>query len=297
MSAVAPAIITRAQWGANPLVTPAARIATPSQELWIHHSGGEQFDAAGLRLLQAFALHRTDASYIDLEYTLLVDHVDCTIYESRGIGHDSAATYDHNTISHAICVMGNFQVDQPSDLLIRTLANLAAWGYEHGWWSICGFTGGHRDASGNSTACPGNNLEAAIPRINALAQAIHNGTGPTPPAPAPMVPNLAKGTTHDDGHGGTVETQLVTLTHRGFGLFDGAWKTGIAAPTLISAVLNGPAPKQDFHNSTDDWWLDSADMVIRAQIRFDYVVVTGKVPDGTPASAVPASVDVHVTVA
>lgn len=128
--------------------------------------------------------------------------------------------------------------------------------------------------------------------IAAAEQVIH------PSAPiVPMVPNLAKGVTSDDGHGGKVESQLVTMTHRGFGLFDGAWKTGIAAPKIIGAVLNGPAPRQDFHASTDDWWLSSADMVVRAQVRNDYVVVTGKVPDGTPAANVPASVAVHVTVA
>lgn len=185
MAASDPHIISRAQWGANPLVTPAGSIPMPSKELWLHHSAGEQFGDAGMRMLQSFTLHRPDASYVDLEYTFCVDHVNCNVYESRGPGKNSAATGGHNSISHAICVMGNFQTDEPSDALVHALANLVAWGFEHGWWPL-GFTGGHRDASGNSTACPGEHLEAKLPAINALAVSIHNGSV-TRPAPKPPV--------------------------------------------------------------------------------------------------------------
>lgn len=188
MAAIAPMIINRAQWGANPVLTPAGHIPTPSRELWLHHTAGEQFDEAGMRMLQSFTLHRPDEHYVDLEYTFVVDHQDCRIFESRGPGHDSAATGGHNSISHAICVMGNFEIDEPSGQLIETLANLVAWGYEQGWWPL-GFTGGHRDASGNSTACPGDHLEAKIPTINTRAVAIHQGAPPTPPAP-PIPPKV-----------------------------------------------------------------------------------------------------------
>jgi hypothetical protein len=184
MPASDPHIIPRAAWGANPLVTPAGSILTPTEELWLHHTGGEQFDEAGMRMLQQYAMHH---GYVDLEYTFVLDHVDCKVFKSRGVGKNSAATGGHNTVSHAVCVMGYFQDvvvngvvvrtgDVPSDKLIATLANLVAWGFEHGWWKHCAFTGGHRDASGNSTACPGNKLEAVIPKINALALQIHGAT-------------------------------------------------------------------------------------------------------------------------
>lgn len=204
MTATAPVIITRPAWGANPLITPAGAISLPSEELWLHHTAGEQFDAAGMRMLQAFTLHRTDEHYVDLEYSFVLDHLDCSIFESRGVGRNTAATGgrvrilglpigpNHNTISHAICVMGDFTVDEPSDQLLETLANLVAYGFEQGWWPL-GFTGGHRDASGNSTACPGNKLEARIPQINARAVAIHQGTpGPTPPPVSKEEPMLVR---------------------------------------------------------------------------------------------------------
>jgi len=199
MAATPPTIISRAQWGANPAVTPAATIPIPTSELWLHHSGGEQFGAAGMRLLQSFTLHRQDVKYVDLEYTFVVDHQTCQIFESRGPGHDTAATFDHNAVSHAICVMGNFETDPVSDQLVETLANLVAWGYEQGWWPL-GITGGHRDASGNSTSCPGDHLEIQIPRINGRAHAIHAQLAPMKVKPMhsppivlpPIVADLAR---------------------------------------------------------------------------------------------------------
>jgi hypothetical protein len=182
VTAQAPPIVTRSQWGANPAVTPAGPISTPSPELWLHHTAGEQFGAAGMRMLQQFTLHRPDAHYVDLEYTFVVDHASLQIFESRGPGRNTAATGGHNDRSHAICVMGNFETDPVTPALINVLANLVAYGYEQRWWPL-GFTGGHRDASGNSTACPGDHLEAVIPIINATAAHIHAGGTPMPPTP------------------------------------------------------------------------------------------------------------------
>ncbi len=178
MTAHDPGIVSRAAWGANPLNTPAGQIAVPSAELWLHHTAGEQFGAAGMRMLQQFTTHRTDSHYVDLEYTFVLDHTSNQVFESRGVGRNTAATLGHNDVSHAICVMGNFQNDPVSDSLVDTIANLVAWGFERGWWPL-GLTGGHRD-SGFSTACPGDHLEARIGDINARARAIHVGTPPPP---------------------------------------------------------------------------------------------------------------------
>lgn len=191
------AIISRAAWGANPLITPASPIALPTPELWLHHSAGEQFGAAGMRMLQSFTLHRQDAHYVDLEYTFVVDHQSCQIFESRGPGRNTAATGGHNDVSHAICVMGNFQNDDPSDHLLDTLAELVVYGYRQGWWKYPRFTGGHRDASGNSTACPGDHLEAKLGEINARAAHLLEPHPPQPTPPEGTVQFAAK--TNQDG--------------------------------------------------------------------------------------------------
>jgi hypothetical protein len=166
-------IVSRGAWGANPLHTSAGAVATPTPELWLHHTASTGIHgAAGMRQLQAAALAE---GYADIEYSFLVDNPTPTIYEGRGAGRQPAATADHNAISHAICVFGNFEVEQPSDALIAELGALVGDGHARGWWPAT-ITGPHRDASGNSTACCGRNLIARIADINAIA------AGAAPPA-------------------------------------------------------------------------------------------------------------------
>jgi hypothetical protein len=85
-------------------------------------------------------------------------------------------TKDHNTISHAICIIGNFTTTPPGPETLEATAKLVAYGYQEGWWPL-GFTGGHRDALVDGeppgTACPGDALYALIPSINARAIEIY----------------------------------------------------------------------------------------------------------------------------
>lgn len=156
-------ITSRAEWGANPLNTPANTIAVPAPELWLHHTASSGLHgASGMRSLQAGALA---GGYVDLEYTVCAD-TDGTAFMSRGPAHNTAATADHNTVSHAVCCMGNFETDMPSDRLLDVIVDLAVWLYAGGWSRTRTFTGPHRDASGNSTACCGRHLIDRIPEIN-----------------------------------------------------------------------------------------------------------------------------------
>jgi hypothetical protein len=172
-----PTIVTRAAWGANPLVTPASAIATPSPELWLHHTASTGLHgSSGMRQLQAGALA---GGYVDLEYSYVVDNPTPTVFESRGPGRNTAATADHNERSHALCVMGNFETDRPSSMLLDVLAELVAWGNGAGYWPAA-ITGPHRDASGNATACCGRYLIEQIPEINRRA----GSSSSSPPAGA-----------------------------------------------------------------------------------------------------------------
>jgi hypothetical protein len=162
-------VVTRAQWGAR---APLSRhlIATPTPELWIHHSAGA-LDAGGngvwwddVRGIQDF--HMDGRGWSDIAYSFLVGGG--RIFEGRGAGVAGGHTKGHNTISHAICLIGNYDEWQPQPGDLEAIAQLVRHGREQRWWGA--ITGGHRDASGASTACPGRHLEAAIPRIEALAQ-------------------------------------------------------------------------------------------------------------------------------
>jgi hypothetical protein len=100
----------------------------------------------------------------DIAYSFLINH-EGTIYEGRGAGIAGGHTAGHNTVSHAVCLMGNYDTETPSVAAMRSIVELARYGHSTGWWRE-GFTGGHRDASGASTSCPGRNLHSQISTLN-----------------------------------------------------------------------------------------------------------------------------------
>lgn len=152
--------VTRSEWRArNP--KSVTTIPLPTPELWLHHTAGSERGHAGMRAIQDY--HMDVRGYYDIAYSFVVDPDSLKVYVGRGPGIQGGHTEDHNSISHAICVMGNFDVLQPSNALLRTLAELINHGIAQGWWR--GLSGGHRDASGASTACPGKYLYAEVNRI------------------------------------------------------------------------------------------------------------------------------------
>jgi hypothetical protein len=168
-------IIGRAEWGARPARSRHV-IDTPTPELWLHHSAGA-LDAGGngvwwddVRGIQRY--HVDGRGWSDIAYSFLVGGG--LIFEGRGVGIAGGHTKGHNTISHAICLIGNYDwmTATPEDL--AAIGWLVGEGRRRGWW--VDLSGGHGDASGASTACPGRHLEAAIPTIRAA------GT-PAPPIP------------------------------------------------------------------------------------------------------------------
>lgn len=167
-------IVSRSAWGARP-PTRVHRIPVPTRDLWLHHTAGSESGAAGMRQIQRF--HMDTKGWSDIAYSFVIDPTDNAIYEGRGAGVAGGHTAGHNTTSHAICIMGNFDTEHPSPTLLRTIADLVRHGRDRGWWRD--LTGGHRDASGASTACPGRHLYAAIPEIRALS----SGSAPVPTPP------------------------------------------------------------------------------------------------------------------
>lgn len=225
-------IIPRTQWGAPPTTTPT--ITTPTPELWLHHTAGTQRGPAGMRQIRQAHLNR---GWQDIGYSFVIDPHDQAIYEGRGPGRQGAHTEGHNSKSHGICIMGNYEADTVTPQLINTIADLVHHGHQQGWWPPT-ITGGHRDTK--PTACPGQHLYNAIPQIN------HTATQPEPPMPNQphtWTLNDLPNTTH------TVETmyQAVRLTDTN-GITE--WKRDLAnklaqhqdpTPTLewIWLALNG----------------------------------------------------------
>ncbi len=157
-------IISRADWGARPPKNPPRSIPTPSPELWLHHSASADGETLRVRAIQRY--HQNVKGWNDIAYSYLISGSG-TIYEGRGAGVSGAHTKNHNSISHGICVMGNFNLYHPTKPSLTAVVELLQHGHAEGWWPDQ-LTGGHRDVG--STSCPGHNLYPLIPDLNIQAE-------------------------------------------------------------------------------------------------------------------------------
>lgn len=155
-------IISRNQWRAK---APKYRrtIATPTDELWLHHFASEHHGAVGMRAIQQY--HMDSKGWSDIAYSFCVDD-NGDIYEGRGAGIAGGHTKNRNSVSHAICLMGNFHQRPVPRSAMQSAAALAALGIDRGWWT--GWTSGHRNAPGASTSCPGDYAMRAFTDLRAL---------------------------------------------------------------------------------------------------------------------------------
>lgn len=173
-------IIPRAQWGAkyDRGFSPAP---LPAREVWLHHSATIapdllppfDDDDESVRLLERIGEQRFGGG---ISYTFVVTPVG-RVYEGHGVDRQGAHTKNRNDFSRAICLIGNYDLQHVSDAQIASVAGLLRLGKDSGWWLEARLNGGHRDAPGASTACPGRFGEAAISVINAQANQ------PKPPPP------------------------------------------------------------------------------------------------------------------
>lgn len=155
-------IRTRAQEKLRP---PLRRhlIPMPTEELWLHHSAGPRAQAWS----QIQRDHMLSRGWSDIAYSFGVQGG--TVLEGRGPGVAGGHTRGRNTVSHGICVVGNFEVDTPTEEEFNTTAWLVAHGAKQSWWKPT-ITGPHSAAPGARTKCCGRFLARAIPYINAKAQ-------------------------------------------------------------------------------------------------------------------------------
>lgn len=154
----------RSAWGARKPKR-VQRIPLPTPKLYLHHSAGSGADEEAVKAIQDY--HMDVKGWSDIGYNFLVDNdaPDIDIFEGRGPGVAGGHTAGQNTVSHGICVIGNFTKVPPEPETLEAIAVLVAHGHLAGWWPDR-ITGGHRDAPGAATSCPGDALYRLIPSIN-----------------------------------------------------------------------------------------------------------------------------------
>lgn len=176
-------IVPRHEWGAVPPSSPLVPMPTPTSVVYIHHSATAGQGPEALQNFQHY--HMSTKEMRDIAYNFLVGD-NGTVYEGRGWGkaHGGNSGID-NRISHSICLMGNFQVSEPTEASIDSLVELLRLGKTSGCWLLKDIRGHRQERElspdgGTITACPGNNLYSRLPEIRTRANAIYTHPIPTP---------------------------------------------------------------------------------------------------------------------
>jgi hypothetical protein len=185
-------IISRADWGALPPDRDIADLAYPTSRVFLHHEGGVVWLSSDIeterRKMLALQRQARAQGYADIPYSI-VGFPSGRAWEGRDLdfvagGHldQPAATLGWNNRSLAYMWVGNYELQTPTRLQVRKTVAVLNLARLLGRLTADFALAGHRDAEGNSTACPGRHAYAALHDLRALL------TITPPPAPEPEEP-------------------------------------------------------------------------------------------------------------
>jgi hypothetical protein len=176
-----PAIIAASEWRKGLTPPKEAPIKTTVKHVIVHHSAGSNTTTNFLEAVRnIYTFHTTPPpngnGWNDVGYNFLITQ-DGTIFQGRdgqGIMDGDNVLGAHfcgkNNGTMGICLLGNYNEVQPSNVAIKSLINLAGWklgkeklpviGQFQHTDGLLNIISGHRD--GCATECPGNNLYAKL---------------------------------------------------------------------------------------------------------------------------------------
>lgn len=127
------------------------------------------------------------------------------LFEGVSIDRIGAAITNYNTPTANIVLVGNYDVNRPPRPMLESLDWLLHHGVAKGWWRKPHIDGGHRDAPGAQTACPGRFAHELLDNVN--RGEYHDGAtevdNPITPPSKPTVPSTLK----EDGFWGSSVTR------------------------------------------------------------------------------------------
>jgi uncharacterized protein with LGFP repeats len=257
-----PNIITRAQWGADESMKCGDTVYDDGVRAGIvHHTAGSNDyspeDSAAI-VRSIYAYHTRTLGWCDIAYNALVDKYG-QVFEGRAGGITRPVEGSHtggfNKNTWGVAMLGNFDVEPPTPILIRTVGRLLGWrlGMDHvdprgtvvltsAGGSFTHFPQGatptlptiftHRDVG--NTDCPGNAAYAVMDQIRDIAARFNE----------PMAPPTLK----DLLRGGAILAKWESM---------GAENSPLGAPKSLESAGEGSARYAMFDKGAVYWSTES----------------------------------------
>lgn len=176
-------VVTRAQWGAR-YADGFGAAPLPASEVWLHHSVTIAPDLVppyddevrAMRTLEDIGQSRFGGG---ISYTFGAMPTG-KLYAGHSVNRMGAHTGGRNSIARAIVLVGNADTTAVTRSQVESIATLLVDGQRAGYWRTARLNGGHQQAPGASTACPGRYGMAAVAAINERAAQIAAGGTPAP---------------------------------------------------------------------------------------------------------------------
>ena len=190
-------IIQRSEWGARHEDGFGPR-PVGNLKVFVHHSvtiapdllPPWTDDYAAIRQLEAIGEARFGHG---ISYQLPITPAGL-IFEGVSMDRVDAAISNYNTPTANIVWVGNYDRDRPPLRMLQATDWVLHHGVERGWWRSPLVDGGHQDAPGAQTACPGRYAESLLGTLN--RGGYHDGPGfvdnPLDPPSKPTVPRELK---------------------------------------------------------------------------------------------------------
>jgi len=260
----APAIITRAQWGADESIRKKPpHYADPTQMMFVHHTATTnsyaKSDSAAI-VRSIYVYHVKTNGWDDIGYNFLVDRYG-QIFEGRYGGMTrsviGAHTLGFNTHSSGVSVIGTFNSVGPPAAAMSALQRLIAWRMNASFINPAGHTtmtsggnprypqgtkvtlntiSGHRDVY--DTDCPGQILYNALPGMRSTVAALGDPKIYNPTLSSPVItPNgdgVADAETLTAYFSSSVNWSLSVLDSAGT-----SWFSKSGSGISLSATWNG----------------------------------------------------------